>query len=129
MILPLLASTTLKKAPHNVVLPLPVRPTTPIFSPGLTVKEIPWRTSGELGEYRIWRLSTTIPAAEEEDEEDGQYAGGRDSGMIAGASCSVARYSLIRSMELKSNSSRASALQNQKANQREKYQQVKNVRY
>jgi hypothetical protein len=38
----------------SVDLPLPVRPTTPIFLPPWNVHVIPCNTNGEWGLYRIW---------------------------------------------------------------------------
>jgi hypothetical protein len=48
-IFPLLASTKRKNERARVLFPEPVRPTTPIFSPGNTWKLRPWRTSGRSG--------------------------------------------------------------------------------
>jgi len=82
MILPFQHSMILRSDAHRVDFPLPVRPTIPIFSPEFTSNDIPFKTSGDVGEYRIHRLSTTIPVVDE-----GQYAGGRASVTMSGASC------------------------------------------
>lgn len=50
IILPFQHSIILKKAAHRVDFPLPVLPTIPIFSPGFISNDIPFRTSGEVGE-------------------------------------------------------------------------------
>lgn len=54
IILPLVGSTILNIAWMSVDLPLPVRPTTPIFCPPWNVHVIPCNTNGEWGLYRIW---------------------------------------------------------------------------
>ena len=65
------AKTTSKEGLH----------TTPIFSDGLTVSERFLRTAGRSGAYFTTTFSSTsVPLL------DGQYAGGRDFSMIAGAS-------------------------------------------
>lgn len=71
IIFPPEGSTTLKKAWINVDLPLPVRPTTPIFSPPLMLSVMPFRTKGVFGRYltcktnflsdylTLWNLKST----------------------------------------------------------------------
>lgn len=52
MMVPAEGSTSLKKTCIRVDFPLPVRPTMPILSPPLILREIPFRTSGVLNLYR-----------------------------------------------------------------------------
>lgn len=71
IIFPAVGSTSLKKTWIKVDFPLPVRPTTPIFSPPLMLRVMPLSTRGVVGRYRTWRsLSSTLPWA-------GQFGGGR----------------------------------------------------
>lgn len=79
--------------------------TTPIFSDGLTVKLTFLRAGGRWGAYWTDKSSTTSSP-----DEEGQYAGGRNSLMIGGASWGTSRYSITRSTLLKSNSSCAATL-------------------
>lgn len=58
-ILPLSGSTNLNKALINVVLPLPVLPTTPTLVPSMIVQVIPVRTRGAFGRYRIFHCQGT----------------------------------------------------------------------
>lgn len=51
IILPPEGSTSLKKTWIKVDFPLPVLPTTPIFSPPLMLNVMPFRTKGVLGRY------------------------------------------------------------------------------
>jgi hypothetical protein len=57
---PLEASTNLKKDNASVDLPLPVLPTTPIFSCGLTENVRPFNTGSRSAAYLISRSLTSI---------------------------------------------------------------------
>lgn len=60
MMVPAEGSTSLKKTCIRVDFPLPVRPTMPIFSPPLILREIPFRTSGVLDLYRTCTKDTYV---------------------------------------------------------------------
>ena len=51
---PLAGSTSRNNARISVDFPLPVRPTTPTFSPPSMVKFTPFKTKGVVGRYRNW---------------------------------------------------------------------------
>lgn len=70
---PPLSSAARNRLDARLLLPLPVRPTTPIFSPGLIVKLTPFSTVGSSGAYRSTTSSNSIPPC-----RDGHPAGGRD---------------------------------------------------
>ena len=83
------ASSSTMRIRHstNELLPAPVRPTTPTFSPGVMCREICFSTGSSSGLYRIVRSSiTTSPCA-------GHASLGAVAGMCAGASEGSSAYS------------------------------------
>lgn len=84
----------------RVLFPLPVRPSRPIRSFALSLKEIPCSTSGRSGAYLMCRSSTKISSSLLGPVEEGQYAGGRLSSTTREGSCGRSRYSTTRSTEL-----------------------------
>ena len=85
----------------SVDFPLPVRPTKPTRSLALRENETPRRTEGRSGAYLTTRLSTTRSDSLLVLVDDGQYAGGLQSGMSVGGSFGRFKYSEIRSTELR----------------------------
>ena len=81
----------LRSAKVSELFPLPVLPTTPTRSPGLSWKDRLWRISGLALEYRALRFSTRISPLV------GHAAGGFPS-FVGFGSCSISVYCTIRSM-------------------------------
>lgn len=94
IMLPSDGSITLKSAWMRVDLPLPVRPTTPIFFFPRNVQVTPFRIIGRLGLYLTWRLlSSIVPVI-------GHSGSGLQFSIINGASLAMRENCKILSTEI-----------------------------
>lgn len=85
----------------SVDFPLPVRPSNPTRSLAFSWNDTFLSTGGSSGAYLTTSPSTAMSELLFSLVEDGQYAGGRLSSMMAGGSCGRPRYSTTRSTELR----------------------------